>query len=569
MIAVTSCEKDDDLYTIDNITIKQKMTGSRTSLSQIKRENHDLFNFISDRALSIAKSSNSSNGTILDTTHIQVLEGVDFKNYIFKVTQDSTTRSNELKNYMLVILKDSIQHQYMVTYPYINSVIDTTNVLIEPVYGTDILNQVNLKCGGGSYQSVWIPGGYVDNRCQSGEHDVDDGPGNGGADGCKYYGGKGSASRLYYEGYFTTQYVEQQPCETIDPGNPGNGGGGPVGDVPPPPDDNSDDDDDNNVDEEPDITVGVTPNDGDVLDPVDDDDCDLVCPNNEKLDPEKCECIPEDCEYKTGYLHESAFTNSTATIGDNTTSSQDNFRNENGEIIDETNCDTGKIDSDSEVNVTGEKEERSYVKDDGTTALAFYYPIEYLDCPKGNSPTNKDYDSTKPCSDCDHGDPVLNPEIQEQLTVCGKKGGMYGKTRGVPSCNTQKHGGMDIANAQGNAVYAMFDGTASLATQTSGAGYYVIITSDYGDDKIKTMYFHLAENTRVTGDVKAGDIIGYQSNSGNLQNGIDEGTTESHVHIKVKLKQNGTSSYSAVDPINYFKTIFNNTTGEVTTSGCD
>ncbi|GAK92340.1 hypothetical protein JCM19298_2828 [Nonlabens ulvanivorans] len=283
LIAVTSCEKDDDLSTIDNTTFKQKMTGSRTSLSQIKRENHDLFNFISDRALSIAKSSNSSNGTILDTTHIQVLEGVDFKNYIFKVTQDSTTRSNELKNYMLVILKDSIQHQYMVTYPYVNSVIDTTNVLIEPVYGTDILNQVNLKCGGGSYQSVWIPGGYVDNRCQSGEHNVDDGPGNGGADGCKYYGGKGSASRLYYEGYFTTQYVEQQPCETIDPGNPGNGGGGPVGDVPPPPDDNSDDDDDNNIDEEPDITVGVTPNDG--LEIIDDPNCNDVAAliNNAKF----------------------------------------------------------------------------------------------------------------------------------------------------------------------------------------------------------------------------------------------------------------------------------------------
>lgn len=364
--------------------------------------------------------------------------------------------------------------------------------------------------------------------------------------------GKGRAGTICYGGW-SQICIAGLDSSISDPSNDDSNGGGA----------NDSGTDDSALDDEElqDVLIGLAP-----LDYL---DCELTCEENEKLDTEKCECIPQDCEYKKGYLHESAFTNNTAALGDNTTNNQDNFRNEAGEIIDETNCETGKIDKDSDVNVTGEKQERLYVKNDGTTALAFYYPIEYLDCPKGNAPTNKDYDSTKPCSDCEHGDPVVNPEIQEQLTVCGKKGGMYGKTRGVPTCNTKKHRGMDIANDQGDAVYAMFDGTASLGSQSSGAGYYVTITSDYGDDKIKTMYFHLAQSTRVTGAVKAGDIIGYQSDSGNLKNGIDEGTTESHVHIKVKLKTNGNSNYSTVNPIDYFKTTFNETTGAVTSSGCD
>lgn len=163
---MTSCDKDDFLDVKESNVSTFKMNGSTSSLSKIKSEDDKLFNFISQRALNISKSSNSTTGTILDTTHIQVLEGVDFKNYIFRVVPDSTQTIDVLKNYMLVVLKDSIQQQFMVTYPYINQVIDTTHVVIEPVFGTDILNQVTLKCGdGGSYQSVWIPGGYDRKPC--------------------------------------------------------------------------------------------------------------------------------------------------------------------------------------------------------------------------------------------------------------------------------------------------------------------------------------------------------------------------------------------------------------------
>ncbi|MEN8816116.1 MAG: M23 family metallopeptidase [Nonlabens sp.] len=553
IISISSCEKDEVFQEEPAAVAHHKMKASVSSLAKIKTTDSKLYNYLSERALTSLKSGNTGSGAILDTSYIQVLEGTDYKNYIFRVATDSTNAVDVLKNYMLVVLKDSIQQQFMVTYPYVNQVVDTTNVLIEPVFGTDILNQFTLKCGGSSFQSVWIPGSTVSYPCASGRHVFSQGTA------CDYWEKPGEARVVYTAGYFVTQYVEQQPCETIGTGDTGNGGGGAnVNNPNPPPPDDPNDEDEN----EQDMEIGITPNEERDPDP----DCELECEENEVLELDKCECIPENCEYKTGYLHESAFTNNSAEEGKNTTSSQDNFRDEDGAIIEETNCDSGKIDSGSEVNVTGAVESRSYTMPNGTTAMSNYYPIEYLDCPKGNRPGNPDYDSTKPCSDCTHGDPVPNPEIQGQTTACGTKGGMYGMTRGAAGtapCNYINHGGMDIKNDFGDSVYAMFDGTATIHYESGGAGYYVIITSTVGDDTIKSYYFYLQQSNRISGAVNAGDVIGSQGNSGNLQAGIDEGSTESHVHIKIR--ENGT----VVDPIDYFKTTFNETTGAVTSSGCN
>ena len=68
---------------------------------------------------------------------------------------------------------------------------------------------------------------------------------------------------------------------------------------------------------------------------------------------------------------------------------------------------------------------------------------------------------------------------------------------------------------------------------------------------------HLQENNRVTATVKAGDIIGYQGDSGNLKNGIKQGYAISHVHIKTQV--NGANA----DPLNHIKTDINTNTGEL------
>jgi murein DD-endopeptidase MepM/ murein hydrolase activator NlpD len=75
---------------------------------------------------------------------------------------------------------------------------------------------------------------------------------------------------------------------------------------------------------------------------------------------------------------------------------------------------------------------------------------------------------------------------------------------------------------------------------------------------VRLVFFHMQEAGRASGQVKAGDIIGYQGDSGNLKNAIDQKLTVSHVHIKAR--ENG----AVADPLCHFATQINPATGEVT-----
>ena len=160
-----------------------------------------------------------------------------------------------------------------------------------------------------------------------------------------------------------------------------------------------------------------------------------------------------------------------------------------------------------------------------------------------------------------------NPEIAPQ-TNSGIDGGLHGTcTRTGTACNgvlgLRVHDGVDLKNPYGAPVYAMYDGTARLAIQTkngkiTGAGYHVSITSIVNGNTIRLVFFHLQENNRVSGEVKAGDIIGYQGDSGNLKDAIDQKLTISHVHIKARL--NG----QMVNPLNYLATTIDPSTGQIT-----
>ncbi|WP_213520884.1 M23 family metallopeptidase [Nonlabens sp.] len=506
IISISSCEKDEVFEEAPNELNFPEIKG-RFVHGKDLLQTAIIGDKINSLSSNVVSKSNNASGIQIDTSRIQVIESVDYKSYTFRIVQDSMERQSLLRNYMITIVNDTTTIQHLINYEVMSDgTYNMDNIQITTVSGDELVPNF-LKCTTSIVEATYC-------------YDVDCG-----------LEGNHPPGQVCNDGVLRSYVTCSSRATMVTEGSCG--GAGSTG-----------------------STAGtggssvVVP-----VVPVEDEECVLTCGDNETLDANKCECIPENCEYKTGYLHEGAFTNNTAEEGENTISNQDNFRDSNGEIIEETNCDSGKIDSGSEVEVTGPVEVRSYTKLDGTIATSNYYPVEYLDCPKGNRPGNPDYDSVKPCSDCTHGDPVPSPEIQAQLTACGTKGGMYGKTRGVGGgCATQTHGGMDISNTQGNAIYAMFDGVASLKQQgdgTVGAGYYVKLISSVGDDSITTMYFHMVQGTRVSGSVKAGDIIGYQGNSGNLQAGIDEGTTESHVHIK--LKKNG----ATVNPVDYFKTTFN------------
>ncbi|CAL2075760.1 hypothetical protein T190611E02C_10240 [Tenacibaculum sp. 190524A05c] len=274
------------------------------------------------------------------------------------------------------------------------------------------------------------------------------------------------------------------------------------------------------------------------------------------------DCTPNcmdqiNCITRNGLLHEANFRNNSPILGNNITTKSDNFRNDNWGIIQETDCGNGKIPKGSNVNVLSIT---PVIRTLSNGTKLKYYRIEYYDCPKGNNKTNGNFDQNKPCSDCFKGNPVKNPKIAAQLGASGIRGGMYGLTR---NSNTKWHRGVDIITNFGDPIYAMFDGNATLEQQGNGdegAGYYIILTSIINGKTVKTLYFHMQKDSRVSGDVKAGDIIGYQGDSGNLKKAIKQGYAVTHLHVKVK--ENGI----VVDPEEYMKTSFDDINGTATNS---
>ena len=82
--------------------------------------------------------------------------------------------------------------------------------------------------------------------------------------------------------------------------------------------------------------------------------------------------------------------------------------------------------------------------------------------------------------------------------------------------------------------------------------------------EVKIQYFYLQQDNRKTGRVKAGDIIGYQGDSGNLKDVIygENKTVDSHVHIKIE-KLIGNKKV-LVDPLPYLATKIDPKTGIIT-----
>ncbi|MEQ9009595.1 MAG: peptidoglycan DD-metalloendopeptidase family protein, partial [Ekhidna sp.] len=118
--------------------------------------------------------------------------------------------------------------------------------------------------------------------------------------------------------------------------------------------------------------------------------------------------------------------------------------------------------------------------------------------------------------------------------------------------------------------------TGSIYTSfhSKSAGWFTRIQSTVNGKTIITEYFHMQENNRVTsGNVLAGQIIGYQGDSGNLKGAIEKGMTVSHVHIKIKEHDGSHESdylknFDPVDPRAYLKTIINDDGASIKDSDC-
>lgn len=294
-----SCQTDDGYVETSKQIIPfhfESFTLNGKNLAKQHPKVSDRINHLNNlvRQKSVAASS-----ITLDTTNIKVIQHAAATSYIFRVKDSLLTGA--VKNYVLVRLRDSLWHQYMVHYPLdaMNQVI-TSQTTIEPVFGDDLLQQFNLKCGGISYVSVWVDGYTINHPCTAGgNHTVDDG------DKCTAWGKPGGATVTVVFGHFETQSIAQDPCGNGGGGSSSSGGGANTGSPNPDSPTNGDDM----------ISIGIVPN---IFDPeiIIDPKCNdvAVFVSNPLIKPKLDELRGNlNMRTETGYLFETDLTNNYTT----------------------------------------------------------------------------------------------------------------------------------------------------------------------------------------------------------------------------------------------------------------
>jgi murein DD-endopeptidase MepM/ murein hydrolase activator NlpD len=87
------------------------------------------------------------------------------------------------------------------------------------------------------------------------------------------------------------------------------------------------------------------------------------------------------------------------------------------------------------------------------------------------------------------------------------------------------HTGIDIASHFGDAIRSAADGAVTFVGERPGYGNLIIIDHGFG---YTTLYAHLSKFTTVLGaDVKRGDVIGYEGQSGRA--------TGPHLHYEIRI----------------------------------
>jgi murein DD-endopeptidase MepM/ murein hydrolase activator NlpD len=109
--------------------------------------------------------------------------------------------------------------------------------------------------------------------------------------------------------------------------------------------------------------------------------------------------------------------------------------------------------------------------------------------------------------------------------VLGQITGHFGERLDPFSGEGAFHAGLDIASRYGDAIHVTADGIVEEAGQRAGYGRVVVVDDGFG---VTTLYGHLsAFNVQPGMRVKAGDVIGYEGDSGR--------STGPHLHYEVRI----------------------------------
>jgi murein DD-endopeptidase MepM/ murein hydrolase activator NlpD len=123
--------------------------------------------------------------------------------------------------------------------------------------------------------------------------------------------------------------------------------------------------------------------------------------------------------------------------------------------------------------------------------------------------------------------------------VVGRITGVFGERLDPFSGEGAFHSGLDIASHYGDTVRATADGIAEAVEQRAGYGRLIIIDHGFG---VSTWYGHLSGfNIQPGARVKAGDVIGYEGDSGR--------STGPHLHYEVRINN------TPVNPWRYLRSV--------------
>jgi len=123
--------------------------------------------------------------------------------------------------------------------------------------------------------------------------------------------------------------------------------------------------------------------------------------------------------------------------------------------------------------------------------------------------------------------------------VIGQITGHFGERLDPFSGEGAFHAGLDIASHYGDSVRATADGVIEAVDQRAGYGKLVIVDHGFG---VTTWYGHLSGfNVQPGMRVKAGDVIGYEGDSGR--------STGPHLHYEVRIYN------TPVNPWRYLRNI--------------
>ena len=137
------------------------------------------------------------------------------------------------------------------------------------------------------------------------------------------------------------------------------------------------------------------------------------------------------------------------------------------------------------------------------------------------------------------GGKVMSPDgtraptgtLQWPLPVAGTITSQFGYRVDPITGEVSSHTGTDIACAEGTPILAAADGTVTVANglDSWGGSYGYYIQIDHGGG-LETLYAHCSSICVTTGQVQAGEVIGYVGHTGRV--------TGNHLHLEVRIDGN-------------------------------